>query len=313
MNMTHILRADLNLIPALVALLDERHISRAAERIGLSQPAMSRALQRLRSALGDPLLIRGPDGYGLTARAQALQVQLDTLVPLLEALTSPQSFDPGTSSQPIRLACTDFAVLAWGRAISHTFLAAAPSTAVRFHSWRYDTMAEHIQRAGVDVGLYGGYSQPDMSTEELTTETFVCVLAADHPLAGRPHITLGDYGDFGHIVVDVADGVQPDIDYRLKKLGAPRKAIITVPYHAVIPELLADTDLIATVPAPLASTWAAAEAVTVTGAPTEIGTMPYRMIWHPAFDDDSRHRWIRSVLRATITAVGAEPRQYPTG
>ena len=79
----HTLRADLNLVPALAVLLEERHISRAAARLGLSQPATSRALQRLRALLGDPLLIRERDGYRLTARAQVLREQLDLVLPAL--------------------------------------------------------------------------------------------------------------------------------------------------------------------------------------------------------------------------------------
>ncbi|MUL67179.1 hypothetical protein BOO86_22080 [Mycobacterium sp. CBMA 234] len=303
MSMTHILRTDLNLIPALVALLDERHISRAAERVGLSQPAMSRALQRLRLALGDPLLVREPDGYRLTARAQALRGQLDAVIPLLEVVVSPETFEPGTSSQPIQLACTDFAALMWGRQVCQNLLDVAPSTTVRFHSWRYDTMAEQIRRGTIDIGLYGGYAPADLSTEELISDEFVCVVADDHPLAHQPQLTLDDYLRFGHIVIDVAEGVQPDIDYALQTRGAPRTAVITTPYHAVVPELLAGTELIATIPAVLARTWVTTHPISIARAPAEIGTMPYRMVWHPAFDDDARHRWIRAVLRATITAA----------
>src|SRR5262249_8837408 len=157
----------------------------------------SRALQRLRSALGDPLLVREPDGYRLTARAQTLHGQLDALIPLLEVLVSPETFDPSTSNQPIRLASTDFAVLTWGRRICQNILDVAPMTAVQFHSWRYETMAEQIRRGAIDVGLYGGYAPSDLSTEELITEKFVCVVAEGHPLALRSRITLDDYRRFG--------------------------------------------------------------------------------------------------------------------
>lgn len=300
MSMAHILRTDLNLIPALVALLDERHVSRAADRVGLSQPAMSRALQRLRVALADPLLVREPDGYRLTARAENLRGQLDAVIPLLEVLVAPETFEPSRSTQPIQLASTDFAVLTWGPAVSRNILAAAPSSTVRFHSWRYETMAEQIRRGTVDVGLYGGYAPSDLSSEELTAQEFVCVVANGHPLAHRSQLSLDDYLLSRHVVIDVADGVQPDVDHPLQALGAARTAVITTPYHAVVPDLLAGTDFIATVPAVLAATWATGHPVGIVGAPAEIGVMPYRMVWHPAFDDDGRHRWIRSIVRATV-------------
>ncbi|MBS1692847.1 MAG: LysR family transcriptional regulator [Actinobacteria bacterium] len=300
MHLTHIVRTDLNLIPALAALLEERHVSNAAARIGLSQPAMSRALQRLRSALGDPLLIREPDGYRLTARALTLRDQLEALLPQLEALVSPETFDPGASNQPIDLAGTDFAVHTYGPEICRQVLSASPGAMVRFHSWRFDTMAAQIRRGDVDLGLYGGFAPADLSAADLVTERFVCVLASDHPLAAQTALTLDDYHRFGHVVIDVAEGIQPDIDYRLRALGADRTPVVTVPYHVVVPPLLAGTDLIATVPDTLALSWTDHHPVRVVGAPAEIATMPYRMVWHPAFDDDGRHRWLRSVVRAAV-------------
>lgn len=94
MRTTHIGRVDLNLVPPLVALLEEQHVSRAAERVGLSQPAMSRALQRLRRLLDDPLLIRDSTGYRLTARAETLRAQLSSLLPQLETVFAPGRFRP---------------------------------------------------------------------------------------------------------------------------------------------------------------------------------------------------------------------------
>ena len=226
MQMTHVLRADLNLVPALAALLEERHVSRASARLGLSQPAMSRALQRLRSLMGDPLLIRDPDGYRLTPRAEALRAQLEEVLPALEALLGPESFDPASATLPIQLVGTDFAVTTYGPTICHRLLHESPLASVRFHSWRYDTMAEQIRRGNVDLGLYGGYAPDDLSTAEVVRERFVCVVGAGHPSAGVPGFTLTEYAQLRHLVVDVADGVQPDIDYRLHSLGADRAAAV---------------------------------------------------------------------------------------
>ncbi|MDZ4234418.1 MAG: LysR family transcriptional regulator, partial [Dietzia sp.] len=222
MQMTHVLRADLNLVPALAALLEERHVSRASARLGLSQPATSRALQRLRSLLGDPLLIRDRDGYRLTPRAEALRAQLEEVLPALEALVGPESFDPGSATLPIQLVGTDFAATTYGPAICHRLLRESPRATVRFHSWRYDTMAEQIRHGNVDLGLYGGYAPDDLSATEVARERFVCVVGAEHPSAGVSEFTLTEYLQLRHLVVDVAEGVQPDIDYPLGSLGADR-------------------------------------------------------------------------------------------
>lgn len=300
----HIDRVDLNLIGPLVALLEERHVSRAADRIGLSQPAMSRALQRLRRVLDDPLLIREPDGYRLSERARRLHEQLATVVPQLEALLSPDRFDPRESDRPIELAGTDYAVTAFGSAICRRLLAEAPAAPVRFRSWRYDRVAEEIRRGSVDLGLFGRFAGGDLSTQELLVERFVCVVDAAHPMAGATALTAEDYLSCRHLVIDVMDGVQPDIDHNLAALGCTRNAAVTVPYHAVAPQLLGGTDLVATLPGRLVATWSDAFNFRTLAAPPEIELMSYRMIWHPAFDNDRRHQWLRDVVR-TAAADGS--------
>ncbi|WP_051288915.1 LysR family transcriptional regulator [Mycobacterium sp. URHD0025] len=300
MRATHIDRIDLNLIPPLVALLDEQQVSRAAERVGLSQPAMSRALQRLRRLLDDPLLIRDSSGYRLTARAESIRTQLLTVLPQLETLFSPEHFDPRKATAPVRLIATDYAVQAFGPAICHEVLRESRAP-VRFHSWSHDNVAEQLRASGVDLGLFGGYITADLHSEELLVERFVCVVARDHPLAEHDSITLADYARARHVIVDVHDGIQPDIDLPLKKLGRPREAAVTVPYHAVAAQLLPGTDLIATLPSQCVNALFPADEFRVTDAPEEIATMAYRMVWHPAFDNDARHQWLREVVR---TAVG---------
>src|ERR1700758_599936 len=123
MHPTHIDRVDLNLLPPLVVLLEERHVSRAADRIALSQPAMSRALQRLRRHFGDELLVRGPDGYSLTPRAERIRAQLATVVAELNHLFDSESFDPATAAQSFRLAVSDYTVSALGPALVRHILA----------------------------------------------------------------------------------------------------------------------------------------------------------------------------------------------
>ena len=221
---THIERADLNLLAPLVALLEERQVSRAASRVGLSQPAMSRALQRLRRPLDDPLLVRDPDGFRLSARAEDIHRQLTTLIPLLETLLSPAEFDPRAATQPVNIAGSDYAVHTYGPAIARLIGSQSPDTAVRFHSWRPDGIADQIRRGAVDLGLFGGHAPDDLNVTRLVTEHFKCVVSEGHPLATRSALTLADYLGFGHVVVDVADGKQPDIDYRLAELGRPRRA-----------------------------------------------------------------------------------------
>ncbi len=300
MHTTHIERADLNLIPPLVALLEERQVSRAATRIGLSQPAMSRALHRLRRLLDDPLLIRDAAGYRLTPRAETIRAQLDVVLPALENLFAPEQFDPASSSRPVNVAGTDYAVQAFGSAICREVMRQAPQAPVHFHSWRREGVADQIRNSTIDLGLYGGQTTDEMRCEQLFVERFVCVVAADHPLADAGGITLRDYRDARHVIVDVHDGGQPDVDLPLAKLGVVRNAAVTVAYHAAAPQFLPGTDLVATLPRQLAGAFATPDALVVLDAPNEIATMPYRMVWHPAFDDDRRHQWLRALVRSAV-------------
>ena len=108
MHQTHITGVDLNLLPALAALLEERHVSRAASRVGLSQPAMSRALQRLRRIFDDTLLVSSRDGYALTPRAERIRGRVAAVLPELDALFGSEHFDPTTARESYRLALSDY-------------------------------------------------------------------------------------------------------------------------------------------------------------------------------------------------------------
>jgi DNA-binding transcriptional LysR family regulator len=296
---THIERVDLNLLLPLVALLEERHVSRAATRVGLSQPAMSRALQRLRRVLDDALLIRSTDGYRLTARANQIHAQLATIVPQLESLLATEAFNPREAPQSIHLAGTDYPASALGPAICREILAQSPHSTVRFHTWG-DGIADQIKQGRVDLGFFGGYIPDDLSSTELLVEKFVCVVAKDHPLADKPAITLADYLQCKHVIIDVADGHQTDIDKPLQKLGTPRQLGLTVPYHAAAPLLLPGTTLMATLPSRLVAPCVDTNILRVLPAPREIKSMRYRMTWHPGLDNDSRHRWLRELVRSAI-------------
>lgn len=296
----HIDRVDLNLIGPLVALLEERQVSRAADRVGLSQPAMSRALQRLRRVLDDPLLIREPNGYRLSERGRRLHEQLAAVIPQLEALLAPDRFEPAESDRPVDIAGTDYAATVFGPAICRRILAEAPSAPVRFHSWRYDRVAEQIRRGTVDLGMFGRYAGDDLSAEELLVERFVCVVDASHP--DTTAFTVEEYLRRRHLVIDVMDGLQPDVDRKLAELGCARTAAVTVPYHAVVPQLLSGTDLVATMPERVVESWPDTHHFRLLAAPPEIQQMSYRMVWHPAFDNDRRHQWLRAVVRDAATA-----------
>ena len=300
MRTVHLENVDLNLIPPLIALLDEKQVSRAAERVGLSQPAMSRALQRLRRALNDELLVRTADGYLLTPRAERISAQLAAIVPRLNSLFADDDFDPRETAQTFQLAGTDYAVNVFGARLFQRIFSQSPHSTVRFHPW-HDGVFTQIDRGDLDLVFFGAKAPAHLSSEQLFTDTFVCLLAPEHPLAQRPSLDLDQYLQCQHLVIDIGNGEQAAVDRGLRRLGTPRKAALTVPFHALAPAALVGTQLVATMPSRLVTGLVDESRVRVLQAPREIDTMSYRMAWHPRLDGDRGHSWLRANVRASYT------------
>lgn len=298
---TQLQRVDLNLLVALAALLDERHVSRAADRIGLSQPATSRALQRLRRTLDDELLVRTRDGYQLTPRAERIRRELAGILPRLEVLFGAERFDPATATDSFRLMGTDFTTSVLGPGLSRRMFREAPGTSMTFEQW-HDGVFQDVSHGLVDLAFVAVTVDPALRSELLFEERFVCLMAATNPLAGQDILTLKEFLGAAHVMVDVLQGEQSAVDRRLTELGHRRRAALSVPYHTAAVLAVPETQLVATIPARLAST-VDDPALWVVAAPPEIEPMPYLMTWHPRLDDDPAQRWLRDLVRVVAAAT----------
>jgi DNA-binding transcriptional LysR family regulator len=291
---THIDRVDLNLLPPLEALLEERHVSRAADRLALSQPAMSRALQRLRRHFGDELLVRGAEGYSLTPRAERIRTQLATVVTELDQLFATETFDPATTPQSFRLAVSDYTVAAFGPALVQRILMQSPNSTVVCEA--LDARAfDKLDAGTLDLAIYGRAAPDRYSSQHLFTDRFVCVVAAEHPLTGRTLVSLAQYLRWPHLSIDVG---RPWVDLALEARGAARRVAVAMPYHVVGSSILPGTDLVLTVPARVVSRFADSNRVRVLDAPRELGDVQFYAVWHPRLDTDPSHRWLRGIVHA---------------
>jgi DNA-binding transcriptional LysR family regulator len=290
---------DLNLLAPLHALLEERHVSRAADRLRMSQPSMSRALQRLRATLGDELLVRGPGGYQLTPRAERIQAELQHALPRLEHVFSGEAFDPATAARAFRLAGTDYTVSARSGALLRQVFAQSPGSTVLFSRWHHAVFSD-AEHGLVDLLIHGGPAPPPLRSRVLFQESYACLVSSQHPLALRSAVSLEDYLACAHIVVDVTDGRQGQVDRQLESLGRPRRASVTVPYHTAAAAAVPGTSLVATLPSSFAVQRAAPGVTSVIPAPDQIGAMTYAMSWHPRLDDDAAQRWLRDTITATL-------------
>lgn len=296
MQATHLDAVDLNLLTPLAMLLEERHVSRAAGRAHLSQPAMSRALARLRTTFGDELLVRTKGEYHLTPRAEELHRRLLELLPALQRLVVDAPFDPLDLERTFRLAGTDYAAVLFGPVLFRTVLQQARRSRLVFSAWHDDVFTD-LERGRLDLLFYGVAAPEGLSSQHLFDERFVCVLSVHHPLAGRGRLTMEEYLGCEHVLIDIHDGKQAVIDQRLAALGAHRDARLQVPYHAAAPCAVPGTELVATLPRRLVRSLVEHESsLTTVEPPEDIASMGYLMAWHSRYDDDPAHRWLRAMV-----------------
>jgi DNA-binding transcriptional LysR family regulator len=292
----HINRADLNLLHTLFALLEERHVTRAAGRCFLSQPAMSRALERLREMFGDELLIRVGREYERTARGERLLRDLESLLPRLELLLKGEQFDPALSEERFRVTMTDHACVVVLPDLVRRVAGAAPKSWLEIVPWS-DARFEDLEAGRLDLVLDVAGAPTSLTSEVLFADVFACVVAASHPVRAR-RFTLHQYLKYPHVVVDVLSGQQTPVDRPLAALGLKRQVGLVLPYFLPAALAVAQSNMILTTPSRLAHKLEKSAGVRVVKAPRELLGFKYEMTWHARLTADPAHEWFRDHVRA---------------
>jgi DNA-binding transcriptional LysR family regulator len=298
MRITQLRQADLNLLVVFTALAEERSVSRAAARLFLSQPALSRALQRLREMFHDDLLIRTPAGYEPTARGERLMQELSVMLPRLDRLLSGAQFDPASEDASFRIAVTDNAsqvlcprfcanVLPYSERVSCQFVA--------LHAGTFDAM--ELGRIDLALNADDGHTPDRFHREVIYEDDFVCVVASTSRHTRQ--LTLKRYLDELHVGIGVLTGRQTIQEQRLAALGEKLKWAMEVPFFTTAIRCVVGTDLIATVPRRLAELERHNPAIRFVEPPREMQGFRYLMIWHPRLHTDAAHVWLRSVITET--------------
>lgn len=306
MHEVHLERLDLNLLVALRALLAERHVTRAAARVGLTQPAMSHALARLRSALGDPLLVRTRAGMTLTARAAELAEPLErTLGELARLLAAPGAFEPARSSRTFHVATTDYVELVLMPAVLARLWREAPNVVVKLRTLDGRGLEElDAGRVDVVLGPLTAAERGSLLAQRVLRERFVCVVRGDHPGVGRrlslerflalPHALITPRGESGGIV-----------DTALAKLGARRRIAVEVPHFLVAPFLVEKTDVVLTLAERVARALAPSVRLRVLAPPRELDLPGFdvSLVWHERDRADPAHAWFRGVIASAARTL----------
>jgi DNA-binding transcriptional LysR family regulator len=301
---------DLNLLVALDALLRQGNVTAAARDLGVTQPALSRTLQRLRDTLGDPLLVRVGRGVVPTDRARALAEPLaDALRAVQRVFSPPDEFDPGTARGELTIGLGDEAQFAFADAIVGAIWAHAPHVDIRVRALTAASLDEGRRGVldfaiGPDLSplpaIAGSVDYRDFVVKHLYTRRFVVVSSARNP---RRSLTLAQYLAAHHVIVGFDGGGRGFVDDLLAAEGHTRRVAATVTSFSSAVNLVANTDLLATVPLELVRVSNAA--VVAVEAPFPLPTLPMLCVWHPRRTADPRHRFLREVvMRAVIERMG---------
>ena len=296
MLLEHVSRADLNLLRTLFALLEERHVTRAAKRCFLSQPAMSRALERLRETFGDELLVRVGRQYERTARGERLLRDLESLLPRVDLLLKGEQFDPAHSEERFRLTMTDHACVVILPDLVRRVSSGAPKSRLEVIPW-HDGRFDDVEAGRLDLVLDVSGAPSKLNSEILFSDSFVCVVASRHPFK-KSRFTLNEFLKYRHVVVDVLSGQQTPVDRPLAVLGLKRSVGLVLPYFLPACLAVAQSNMILTTPSRLARKLATTAGVRVIKAPREIAGFKYQMSWHARLTADPAHAWFRDQIRA---------------
>jgi len=301
MRETHLRNVDLNLLRTIQPLLEERHISRAAKRAFLSQPAMSRALHRLRATFGDPLLVRSDGVYERTPRGERILRETEAIMRRLNALVNNQEFIPGQSRERFRLAMTDHGSTILLPKMLERLREHAPDSELVVSAAGPHTHDE-VAAGRIDLILCAEEVPPDLENEIILSLDFVCLVGARQRIKSR-RLTLKQYLGLPHAMVLTGDGHQAMVDQPLRALGQKRHIVVRVPFYIPVILAIAQTDLVLTVPRTLANITKEMSTLRTIEPPRELKAYPYFMSWHPRLTNEPAQAWLREQVRIAARSV----------
>lgn len=297
MRLKQLRDVDLNLFVTFAIVAEERSITAAAERLRLSQPAVSRALGRARATFGDELLVRGSRGLEPTPHGRKLLAELEQILPRLDALVRRTGFDAHREAATFRISGPDNACTALVPAFVRAQLEQALLPRIEVQPWQ-DTALELIERGQLDLVLLidDGLLPPHLQSEPVYREEWICLVDRNHPQ--REPFTVETYLAQDHIAVSTLPGVQSLPEKRLSALSLRRRNAVRLPYFGAALACLPGTPLVLTATTSVLALARQDSRLRALAPPPEITGFDFRMVWHPRLTHDARHQWLRETMRA---------------
>jgi DNA-binding transcriptional LysR family regulator len=298
---------DLNLLVALEALLVEESVGRAARRMGLSQPAMSHALGRLRELVGDPLLVRVGARMQPTLRAETMREPLREALEQVRGVLRSEAFDPARSTRTFRLLMSDYAGGVVLAPLLRRLRSLAPGVKLEVRPWHGPAgdLLEAARAADAaltcDTARLGGFHR-----QRLYTDRDACAVRRGHPRLARlsvlEHFLAGD-----HVAVVGREFDEDPVDSWLRSEGRARRIALQVPHYVQALHVVARTDLLAVIPERLIRASAQALAVRAVPVPLEVGTFDEYLLHPSRTHADPGCAWLRGLLREVAESLGPLP------
>jgi LysR family transcriptional regulator, mexEF-oprN operon transcriptional activator len=299
---------DLNLLRVFDAVARERHVTRAAQRLNLSQPAVSNALARLRAALNDELFLRRPGGVEPTALALSLvEPVAEVLDRLRFTLAAHAPFEPAKSERVFHLAMSEYAEAVLAPPLIETVTREAPGVLLAISHVHRSTAMEMLETSTAELAIAVLPEPTALYTRvRLLPEAFLVLVRPGHPLA-EGEMTLARFTAHPHLL-HAPDGSRDGaLDEPLRAAGFPRRLGAVVAHLSAVPETLKHSDLVMTLSARLATSLAEAHGLVLRPCPVEIRHTRLSLVFHRRFEADQGHAWLRRTLLATAREVGPPP------
>jgi DNA-binding transcriptional LysR family regulator len=301
---------DLNLLVLLDALIEHRNVTRAAEGMHMSQPAMSRALGRLRKLLNDPILVRGGDGLVTTPRATALQPELKRLLNEISHLVSDIPFSPEQLTGCVTLAATDHQMLVLLPKLMALLSRAAPKLDVRVIPL-FNIAEERLHDGSIDLafGILQAPLPATLCQESLYEDAYITLMRRGHPaseccsLAEPLRMRIEQFVSLNHVLVTAVGDSRGFVDTALDKLGLQRRVVLRLPSFITALAVVAESDFVVTLPASIARRYAAQDDLVAITPPIDCPAITHTSIWSGVRDADLTNQWLRKLVREAASQI----------